>query len=194
MHTDTPRSPPQPGRQRTHTSSPANGVGYREALVRIRAVRAEERDQIADERDQIADERDQVADRRDQVADERERLADHREQQLNALPGNRSGNQADPSSQESYRHARAAARTARNRARASREKTAAQRTEAAWQRETAAAPYWPSQLDSSTTRAEFLAIRQRTRDTIARSHAAVQIARALCESARESSQGSMGSA
>jgi hypothetical protein len=80
---------------------------------------------------------------------------------------------------------RDAARAARIQARISRERSAHRRDEAARQRATAAAPYWPSQLDSEAARAEFLTIMQRQRETIAQAQVAEQIARALCSSADE---------
>lgn len=186
MFSADPDVHPRPGRQQPCTSSdPDAGTGYREALVRVRARRADERDRIADERDRIADERDRVADEREALADQREQAANQRERQLDARLGTQDASQAGASGQGWEIRDRAAARAARKLAGISREKSASQRAEAARRRAAVVAPYWPSPLDGQAARAEFLAIMQRRREAIAQSQAAVHMARALCESARE---------
>lgn len=193
MNPADPGPQPRPTRQQPHTPSrPDTGTGYSKALARIRADRADERERIADERDRIADERERIADERDRIADERESLADRRERaadqretRLDAWLRNRGHDHADLAGRGGETLARAAARAARNLAMISRERSAGERAEAARRRTAAAAPYCPSQLDSAAARAEFQAIMQRQRDTIAESQAAVLMADALRGSARE---------
>lgn len=186
-----PQSPsPDPqfpsGRQQADAASrPVTAAGYRAALARVREHRADERERAADERERIADERERVADHREGLADRREMAEDHREAELDARQHNRERGGADLSGQGWETLYRAAARAARNLAQISREKSAGRRAEAARRRSVAAAPYWPSWLDSEAARTKFLAMAQRQRETIAQSRAAVQEASVLCESARE---------
>lgn len=186
MHPADHDPQPRPSGQQAGLPSRLDaGTGYREGLARVRARRADERDRVADERDRIADERERVADEREALADRRERAADKREEQLDRARADQGRNPADLSNRGDETLARDIARTARSLAGISRQKSAGQRAEAARRRAQAAAPYWPSRLDSETARAEFLTVVQRQRDTITQAQAAVNMARALCESARE---------